>query len=172
MTDAFADGGVPILTSLGVPTGIGAPFMTLVLSAFAPTTVDTSIRLGRYFLSDMIDVETSTTRATHAVTNEYLTGGAQALLTYLLVASGSWATVWPLFGAPDQIFAGLYRVAELADAARSEVGHGRLLDRTRAGRRPDPGRRDARRDRRGDHPTRLPPRQRPAGSDGRVSAVR
>jgi carbon starvation protein len=104
---AFADGGALILTSIGVPTGFGAPFMALVLSAFALTTVDTSIRLGRYFLNDMVDAETSTTRVSRAVTNKYLTGGLQALLAYLLVASGSWATVWPLFGASVQVFAGL-----------------------------------------------------------------
>ena len=104
---AFADGGALILTSLGVPTGVGAPFMALVLSAFALTTVDTSIRLGRYFLTDMVDAETTRTRASRAVTNKYLTGGAQAAFAYLLVASGSWATVWPLFGASVQVFAGL-----------------------------------------------------------------
>jgi len=104
---AFADGGALILTSIGIPAGVGAPFMALVLSAFALTTVDTSIRLGRYFLTDMVDAETAPTRMSRAVTNKYLTGGAQALLAYLLVASGSWATVWPLFGASVQVFAGL-----------------------------------------------------------------
>ena len=104
---AFADGGALILTSIGVPTGVGAPFIALVLSAFALTTVDTSIRLGRYFLTDMVDAETTPTRMSRAVTNKYLTGGLQALLAYLLVASGSWATVWPLFGASVQVFAGL-----------------------------------------------------------------
>jgi len=104
---AFADGGALILTSIGIPAGVGAPFMALVLSAFALTTVDTSIRLGRYFLTDMVDAETAPSRMSRAVTNKYLTGGAQALLAYLLVASGSWATVWPLFGASVQVFAGL-----------------------------------------------------------------
>lgn len=104
---AFADGGALILSSLGVPTGIGAPFMALVLSAFALTTVDTSIRLGRYFVEDMVDADASAGPAVRAATNRYLNGGMQATLAYLLVASGSWATVWPLFGGSVQVFAGL-----------------------------------------------------------------
>ncbi|MFC6907049.1 carbon starvation protein A [Halalkalicoccus tibetensis] len=104
---AFADGGALILSSLGIPTGVGAPFMALVLSAFALTTVDTSIRLGRYFLDDMIDTDTTANVTAQAMTNKYLSGGAQAILAYLLVASGSWATVWPLFGGSVQVFAGL-----------------------------------------------------------------
>lgn len=107
---AFADGGALILSSLGVPTDVGAPFMALVLSAFALTTVDTSIRLGRYFLNDMVETDASASPVTHAMTNKYLSGGVQATLAYLLVASGSWATVWPLFGGSVQVFAGLSMV--------------------------------------------------------------
>ncbi|MEF8776834.1 MAG: carbon starvation CstA 5TM domain-containing protein [Haloarculaceae archaeon] len=55
----------------------------------------------------MVVAETSTTRVSRALTNKYLTGGVQSFLAYLLVASGSWATVWPLFGASVQVFAGL-----------------------------------------------------------------
>lgn len=124
---AFADGGALILTSIGIPAGVGAPFMALVLSAFALTTVDTSIRLGRYFLTDMVDSETTPTRMSRAVTNKYLTGGVQALLAYLLVASGSWATVWPLFGASVQVFAGLSMLTVAVwivnwDASKQVVG--------------------------------------------------
>ena len=102
---AFADGGALILSALGVPTGIGAPFMALVLSAFALTTVDTSLRLGRYFLEDI--AESSDSSFNQVTTNRYVTGGIQAVLAYLLVASGSWSTVWPLFGGSVQVFAGL-----------------------------------------------------------------
>jgi carbon starvation protein len=72
------------------------------LSAFALTTVDTSIRLGRYFTRDAVaDASTS------LLGNRYLNAGVQALLAYALVASGGWATVWPLFGSSVQLFAGL-----------------------------------------------------------------
>jgi len=99
---SFAEGGAIILSALGVPAGVGTPFMALVLSAFALTTVDTSIRLGRYFVEDVVaDPETS------YATNRYANAAGQTVLSYLLVASGSWAAIWPLFGGAVQVFAGL-----------------------------------------------------------------
>ncbi|GAA0466680.1 carbon starvation protein A (plasmid) [Halococcus dombrowskii] len=99
---SFAEGGAIILSALGVPTRLGATFMALVLSAFALTTVDTSIRLGRYFVEDVVtDSETS------FAGNRFANSAAQTALAYLLVASGSWAAIWPLFGGAVQVFAGL-----------------------------------------------------------------
>jgi carbon starvation protein len=76
--------------------------MALVLSAFALTTVDTAIRLGRYFTEDAI-----ADPATSVLGNRHVNSAVQALLAYLLVVSGGWATVWPLFGSSVQLFAGL-----------------------------------------------------------------
>lgn len=99
---SFAKGGAIILSALGIPADVGAPFMALVLSAFALTTVDTSIRLGRYFVEDIVDEP-----ETRLAGNRFVNGSAQSLLAYLLVASGSWAAIWPLFGGAVQVFAGL-----------------------------------------------------------------
>lgn len=38
--------------------------------------------------------------------NRYLNSAGQSATAFLLVASGSWATLWPLFGASVQVFAG------------------------------------------------------------------
>lgn len=99
---SFAEGGAIILSALGVPASVGAPFMALVLSAFALTTVDTSIRLGRYFVEDI--VANSETRVAE---NRFVNAAGQTMLAYLLIASGSWAVIWPLFGGAVQVFAGL-----------------------------------------------------------------
>lgn len=99
---SFARGGAIVLSGLGIPRGFGAPFMALVLSAFALTTVDTAIRLGRYFTEDAI-----ADPATSVLGNRHVNSAVQALLAYLLVVSGGWATVWPLFGSSVQLFAGL-----------------------------------------------------------------
>lgn len=99
---SFAEGGAIILSALGIPTSIGAPFMALVLSTFALSTADTSIRLGRYFVE-----ESATNSETSFAGNRFVNSGAQTVLAYLLVASGSWAAIWPLFGGAVQVFAGL-----------------------------------------------------------------
>lgn len=102
---SFAEGGSIILSALGLPPRIGGPFMALVLSAFALTTVDTSIRLGRYFVEDLVGTQTTYVQA--VATDRYFNSVAQTVLAFALVASGSWATIWPLFGASVQVFAGI-----------------------------------------------------------------
>ena len=102
---SFATGGGIILSSIGVPQGVGAAFMALMLSAFALTTVDTSIRLGRYFLDEI--AESSSSNVGTLLSRPVPSAGLQTVAAYLLVASGSWTTVWPLFGGSVQIFASL-----------------------------------------------------------------
>lgn len=44
---------------------------------------------------------------TSYATNRYANAAGQTVLSYLLVASGSWAAIWPLFGGVVQVFAGI-----------------------------------------------------------------
>jgi carbon starvation protein len=101
----FTSGGGVILSAIGLDPAIGAPFLALMLSAFALTTVDTAIRLGRYFIEELLE-EFPAAEASPA-SKPILTGGVQTVLAYLMVATGSWTTVWPLFGGAVQVFAGL-----------------------------------------------------------------
>ncbi|WP_226042681.1 carbon starvation CstA family protein [Natrinema sp. DC36] len=102
---SFATGGGIILSAVGVPPGVGAAFLALMLSAFALTTVDTSIRLGRYFLDEITE---STDGPTSSLLSRPVPSASlQTIAAYLLVASGSWNIVWPLFGGSVQIFASL-----------------------------------------------------------------
>lgn len=101
----FATGGGIILSAIGIPREMGSAFMALMLSAFSLTTVDTSVRLGRYLFDEAFaGRETMTSRI---VGTETVSAGWQVLVAYLLIASGSWATLWPLFGGSVQVFAGL-----------------------------------------------------------------
>lgn len=101
----FTSGGGLILSSIGIDPAVGAPFLALMLSAFALTTVDTAIRLGRYFLTELVAEPSRSTE--RALARPEVNASVQALCAYLLVATGSWATVWPLFGGAVQVFAGL-----------------------------------------------------------------
>ncbi|WP_237561380.1 carbon starvation CstA family protein [Halostella pelagica] len=113
----FATGGGIVLGALGVPRGAGAAFMALMLSAFSLTTVDTSIRLGRYFVGEIVDESTSGTQ--RALSRPTVNASLQVGAAYLLVASGGWTTVWPLFGGAVQLFAGLTMLTLSAWIARS-----------------------------------------------------
>lgn len=101
----FATGGGIILSGIGVPSKVGGTFMALMLSVFSLTTVDTAIRLGRYLVGEAIDGRES--MATRVIDRQSVNTGWQVILAYLLIASGSWTTLWPLFGATVQVFAGV-----------------------------------------------------------------
>ena len=101
----FATGGGIILTSFGLPQIIGATFMGLVLVSFLLTSTDTATRLGRYMLEEVIGTPESTIQEWGA--NKYANAGVQVVIAYVLVASGRWADLWPLFGGANQTLAAL-----------------------------------------------------------------
>lgn len=101
----FATGGGVILTSFGIPVEYGAPFMALVLVSFLLTSTDTALRLGRYMFEEI--VETPETSLEETATNRYVNAGVQGLLAYFLVTSGSWESLWPLFGGANQLLAAM-----------------------------------------------------------------
>jgi len=101
----FATGGGIILTSFGLAPITGATFMGLVLVSFLLTSTDTAMRLGRYMLEEIIG--TPETQVQEVAANRYVNAGLQAFPAYILVASGRWADLWPLFGGANQTLAAL-----------------------------------------------------------------
>ncbi|HKJ59907.1 MAG TPA: carbon starvation CstA family protein, partial [Halobacteriales archaeon] len=101
----FATGGGIILTSFGLAQITGATFMGLVLVSFLLTSTDTATRLGRYMLEEVIGTPETTVQEWGA--NKYVNAGIQCVIAYLLVSSGRWADLWPLFGGANQTLAAL-----------------------------------------------------------------
>jgi carbon starvation protein len=109
----FASGGGIILTSLGIPTSFGGPFMALVLVSFLLTSTDTAARLGRYMMEEIVGTEGSGTETGFGggvgsfARGRYTNPTIQCVLAYALVISGEWATLWTLFGGANQLLAAL-----------------------------------------------------------------
>ena len=101
----FPAGGGALLTTFGVPVVAAATFIGLVFVSFLLTSTDTAMRLGRYMLEEIIG--TPETRTQELGTNRYVNAGVLALAGYLLVASGTWSNIWPLFGGANQSLAAL-----------------------------------------------------------------
>ncbi|MFC6827183.1 carbon starvation protein A [Halopelagius fulvigenes] len=101
----FATGGGILLTSFGIPTSFGGPFMALVLVSFLLTSTDTAVRLGRYMMEEIIGTPESATESFAA--DRYGNAAVQCLAAYVLIASGSWTTLWALFGGANQLLAAL-----------------------------------------------------------------
>ncbi|WP_096389204.1 carbon starvation CstA family protein [Halopenitus persicus] len=109
----FAAGGGVILTSFGIPTAYGGPFMALVLVSFLLTSTDTAARLGRYMMEEIVGTQGSGTETGLSggigsfARGRYTNPVLQCGIAYVLVISGEWATLWALFGGANQLLAAL-----------------------------------------------------------------
>jgi carbon starvation protein len=101
----FASGGGILLTSFGIPTSFGGPFMALVLVSFLLTSTDTAVRLGRYMMEEIVGTPESSVESFAA--DRYGNAAIQTIPAYVLIASGSWTTLWQLFGGANQLLAAL-----------------------------------------------------------------
>ncbi|MFC7097322.1 carbon starvation protein A [Halobaculum marinum] len=101
----FATGGGIMLTSFGIPASFGGPFMALVLVSFLLTSTDTAVRLGRYMMEEIVGTPESSVEEFAA--DRYGNAVVQAVPAYVLITSGSWLTLWQLFGGANQLLAAL-----------------------------------------------------------------
>ncbi len=102
----FATGGGIILNAgFGITEVLGATFMGLVLVSFLLTSTDTAVRLGRYMLEEAVG--TPETQVQEYAANRYVNAAVQCIPAYVLVASGRWEDLWPLFGGANQTLAAL-----------------------------------------------------------------
>ncbi len=105
----YAAGMGKFLAALGIPEKLGGSFGLLALSAFIHTTLDTATRLSRYAFEEFLNLRSTKSR--------YLSTLATLVLPTILVlvtlkdASGNpipaWKAIWPVFGATNQLLAGL-----------------------------------------------------------------
>ena len=106
---AFVDGGGNFLASLGIPLKMGIAIMAVLVASFAATTLDTATRLQRYVISELAQ-----TANIKPLMNRYIAtafalvlAAAVALLQGPSGPGSGGMTLWPLFGATNQLLAGL-----------------------------------------------------------------
>lgn len=97
----FAHGMGNFLANLGVKEQAGIAFGALTVSAFLLTTLDTATRLGRYALEEL------TAEWAPALSNKYVATIITVIFGGALALSGTWSAIWPVFGASNQLLAGL-----------------------------------------------------------------
>ena len=106
---AFIDGSANFLSSLGIPLKMGIAIMAVLVASFAATTLDTATRLQRYVIQELAQ-----TAKIKPLTNRYVAtalalavGGAVALMPGPQGPGSGGLILWPLFGAVNQLLAGL-----------------------------------------------------------------
>lgn len=105
---AFIEGGANFLGALGLPLRLAVAVMAVLVACFAATTLDTATRLQRYVLQEL-----GTTVGVKPLGNKYVAtttavgvAAAVALLAGETPGTGG-LMLWPLFGATNQLLAGL-----------------------------------------------------------------
>lgn len=107
---AFVEGGANFVSSLGIPLELAVGIIAVLVACFAATTLDTATRLQRYVIQEL-----GTAFRIPPLENKY---GATLLAVVLgtLVAmipnaegelGKGGLILWPLFGATNQLLAGL-----------------------------------------------------------------
>ncbi len=124
---AFANGIGDFVEGLGLPKQFGVIFISLSISAFMMTSLDTATRLGRFCWQELFspsyinkeeDVNSVVTPAPKKsnilmkfITNSFVASVIVVLIALLMAQSGSASTVWPIFGASNQLLAALTLLA-------------------------------------------------------------
>ncbi len=114
----FARGLAGFTKSVGVPVELGVTFVSLALSAFLMTTLDTATRLARFtwqelFLprGEQLSADTASTGVLRKL--RFLTGNRFVAtlcvvgVTGLLILGGGSRSIWPVFASCNQLLAAL-----------------------------------------------------------------
>ena len=105
---AFVEGGANFLSSIGLPLKLAVAIMAVLVACFAATTLDTATRLQRYVLQELGE-----SLHIKPMTNKFVaTGVAVAIGAFIALGVGDkpgtgGMILWPLFGATNQLLAGL-----------------------------------------------------------------
>lgn len=102
----FANGLGGMISSIGIPEAFAVGFVALTVSAFALTTLDTCTRLARFTLQEYFEDVKNPQIAVFAQ-NRYLSTTVVVILSIMLLASGGFSTLWPIFGSANQLLAAL-----------------------------------------------------------------
>jgi carbon starvation protein len=101
---AFVDGAANMLEAMWIPEKVGLAIMGVFVASFAATTLDTATRIQRYVLSEL-----GGALRIKALTNKHVATLVAVLTAGVLAlhdgAGAGGMTLWPLFGATNQLLA-------------------------------------------------------------------
>lgn len=106
---AFVEGGANFVAALGVPRGFSIAIIAVLVACFAATTLDTATRLQRYVIQELAgSLQINALRGKHAATTLAVVAGGSVALIHGPGGPGTGGLIlWPLFGAVNQLLAGL-----------------------------------------------------------------
>ena len=107
----FASAIATFLTKVGLSESISYTLITLAISAFALTSLDSVARVGRLSFQEFwIEEDKEQTPFIKVMTNKYFATIITLVLAFLLAKIG-YASIWPLFGSANQLLSALALIA-------------------------------------------------------------
>jgi carbon starvation protein len=94
---------------LGIPLALGTVFGILLVEGFVITTLDTAVRLNRYLFEELWTIVFKNPPS--LVKNYLFNSGLSVFLMWVLAYSNAFSTLWPIFGAANQLLAALGLIA-------------------------------------------------------------
>ena len=118
---AFSKGISSFCVVLGIDSKYSMVFLSLAISAFMMTSLDTATRLGRFLVQELFlprgSAEVSDKKDDKAsaemgslrriLTNKYYASVFFVFISIFMALSGEAAALWPIFGASNQLMGGL-----------------------------------------------------------------
>jgi carbon starvation protein len=103
---AFVKGSGVFIEGIGIPAAYGETIMAVLIISFAATSLDTAIRIQRYIIGEIGEVS-----GVKPLKNRFIGAGIAVISAMLLMFMGTGGKggllLWPLFGATNQMLAGL-----------------------------------------------------------------
>lgn len=107
---AFIEGASNMITTIGISRGFAVTIMGVFIVSFAATTLDTATRIQRYVISELAETINIHPLAKRWPATFLAVGTAMGLAFYTGNGKGAMA-LWPIFGAVNQLLAGLALLA-------------------------------------------------------------
>ncbi|TFJ94464.1 carbon starvation CstA family protein [Lentibacillus salicampi] len=108
--NVFVEGASVLASGLAIPPDIATTIVSIIVVSFAATSLDTSVRLMRYIVSELgVEYKVPALSNTHVATSVVVV--ASAFLVLMPEGSKGFGSggylLWPLFGTSNQLLAGI-----------------------------------------------------------------
>ncbi|WP_431802790.1 carbon starvation CstA family protein [Halobacillus andaensis] len=106
----FIQGAGALASGLGIPASVASTIVSVIVVSFAATTLDSSVRLMRYIISELgAEYKVTPLTKTHVATTAAVV--SSAALTLIPQGPNGFGSggylLWPLFGTSNQLLAGI-----------------------------------------------------------------
>jgi len=90
---------------LGIPVALGTVFGILLVEGFVITTLDAAVRLNRYLFEELWTIALK--KIPRMLRSFWFNSGLAVVLMWVLAYSNAFSSLWPIFGAANQLLAAM-----------------------------------------------------------------